>query len=165
MQIYLDSFLYEAASAPSIPLSANATFTLFHPFIEDVGKGKHVWGTHTLKAMLTNSLPPRSAAVKADLVEITAQNGYTAGGPALTTVVYAQSAGLARLFADDFQINASGGSFGPFQYVVIYNDTASGKPLIGYLDYGATVIIAPTFAFLVNFSQVNGLVIGAMAPA
>jgi hypothetical protein len=39
---------------------------------------------------------------------------------------------------------ASGGSFGPFQRVVLYDDTPAGSPvdpIVGFWDYGSAVTV------------------------
>lgn len=60
-----------------------AAFVKFQNFVEDLGNGVHdlVGIQHTLKVYLTNTAPNVAThAVKADLAEIAAGNGYTAGG-------------------------------------------------------------------------------------
>ena len=60
-----------------------AAFNKFENFVEDLGKGVHQLHAagHTLKVYLTNATPSVSLdAVKADLAEITAANGYPSGG-------------------------------------------------------------------------------------
>jgi hypothetical protein len=60
---------------------------------------------------------------------------------------------------NDVTFTASGGSFGPFQYVVVYNDTPSSplKPLIGWYDYGAAITITSGNSFTVDLDQTNGI--------
>jgi hypothetical protein len=60
-----------------------ASFNKFQDFVEQLGKGVHQLHAagHTLKVYLTNATPDAALdAVKADLAEITALNGYPAGG-------------------------------------------------------------------------------------
>src|SRR5687767_10765208 len=104
-----------------------ASYNKFQDFVEQLGKGVHQLHAagHTLKVYLSNAAPSASAdAVKADLAEITAQNGYPAGGTDVQND-YTESSGTATLTGVDVVWTASGGSFGPFQYVVLYNDTPS----------------------------------------
>ena len=68
-----------------------ATFTKFNPFVEAVAEKVHNLGSDALKVMLTNTAPVAANAVKADLTEITAGNGYTAGGNAVTITTSAGS--------------------------------------------------------------------------
>lgn len=49
------------------------------------------------------------------------------------------------------------GSVGPFQYVVIYNDTATNDELIGWYDYGSALTLANTDTFTLDFDATNGL--------
>jgi hypothetical protein len=136
-----------------------ATFNRFNQFVEDLAKKVHNLNSDTLKVMLTNSAPSASNAVLADVTEITAQNGYSAGGAAATFSSGAQTGGTYKLVLNDVTFTASGGSFGPFRYVVLYNSTPTTplKPLIGYYDYGTAITITSGNSFTVDLDQVNGV--------
>src|SRR3954449_3544200 len=118
-----------------------ATFNKFNQFVEDLAKKVHNLNSDTLKVMLSNVAPAASNAVKADITEISAGNGYSAGGTAATFSNGAETLGTYKLVLNDLTFTAAGGSIGPFRYVVLYNDPPSSplKPLIGYYDYGAAV--------------------------
>lgn len=130
-----------------------ATFQKFHQFVEDLGKGVHNLDTGALKVMLTNTAPTSGNAVKADLTEISAGNGYTAGGSALAGVDAEQTSGTLALTATDLVFTASGGTIGPFRYAVLYNDTPTSPadPLIGFWDYSSSVTLQDTETFTVDF--------------
>lgn len=118
-----------------------ATFVKFQDFAEQLGKGIHQLHAagHTLKVYLTNAEPSVSAdAVKTDLAEITAENGYPSGGTDIQNG-YTETTGTGTLTGVDVVFTASGGSFGPFRYVVLYNDTATNDNLIAYWDYGSAI--------------------------
>lgn len=115
-----------------------ATVQIFNSFKEAVAEKKHDLGADTLKFMLTNTAPSLANTVKADLTEITAGFGYTAGGTAVTVTSSAQSGGTYSLVLAACTFTAAGGSIGPFRYVILYNDTATNDELIGYVDYGAS---------------------------
>lgn len=130
-----------------------ASFTKFQQFAEDVGKGVHQLHAagHTLKVYLTNAEPSVFAdAIKTDLAEITAEHGYPSGGTDIQND-YTESGGTGTLTGTDVVFTAVGGSFGPFQYAVLYNDTAADDPLIGYWDYGSSISCAAGETFTVDF--------------
>lgn len=108
----------------------------------------------TLKVMLTNVAPIATNSVKADLTEISAGNGYTAGGTAVSANG-TRSSGVMTLDGDQVVFTASGGTMATFQYVDLYDDTPTSPadPLIAWWDNGATVSLANGETFTVKFNN------------
>lgn len=131
-----------------------ATFNKFQDFVEQLGKGVHQLHAagHTLKVFLTNEAPLAADTVKADMVEITAQNGYPSGGSDIQNDC-SETGGTLTVTAQDVVFTASGGSFGPFRYAVIYNDTPTSPadPLVGWYDYGSSITVLDGETFTVDF--------------
>lgn len=134
-----------------------AAFNKFDSFVEAVAEKAHNLGSDTLKVMLTNSAPVATNTQKSDLTEISAGNGYTAGGTAATISSSAQTSGVYKLVLADVVFTASGGSIGPFRYAVLYNDTATNDELIGYWDYGSALTLADGESLTVDFDPTNGV--------
>jgi len=134
-----------------------AAFNKFN-FVEALAEKKHDLGADTLKVMLTNAAPVATNAVKADLTEISAGNGYTAGGNTASVTSSAQTSGTYKLvLGDPATWTASGGSIGPFRYAVLYNDTAASDELIGWWDYGSSITLAAGESFAVDFDPTTGV--------
>jgi hypothetical protein len=132
-----------------------ATYNKFQQFVEDLGVGVHNLATagDTVKVYASNATPSASAdAVKADLAEITPENGYPSGGSDIQQD-YSHAAGTATMTGTDVTWTASGGTFGPLQYVAMYNDTpvSPADPLIAWWDYGSAVTPADGETFTVDF--------------
>lgn len=134
-----------------------ATFSKFNSFVEALAEKVHNLGSDTLKVMLTNTAPSAANTVKTDITEISAGNGYTAGGAAVTITASAQTSGTYKLTGNDVTWTASGGSIGPFRYVVLYNDTATNDELIGWYDYTTNLTVTSGNSFTVDFDQTNGI--------
>lgn len=134
-----------------------ATFNKFRSFVEAVAEKTHNLGSDTLKILLTNTVPVNTNTVKADLTEISAGNGYSAGGTAVTVTSSAQSAGTYKLVGNDVVFTASGGAIASFRYAVLYNDTAASDELIGWWDYGSSVAPAAGETFTVDLDATNGI--------
>lgn len=131
-----------------------ATFNKFNQFVEDLAKGVHQLHAagHTLKVYLSNAAPDATLdLVKADLAEITNENGYTA--PVDIQNDATESGGTLTVTAVDVVITASGGTIGPFRYAVIYNDTPTSPadPLVGWYDYGNSVTLQIGESVTVDF--------------
>lgn len=137
-----------------------AAFNKVNVFTRDKLQAKHDFSTHVFKALLTNAAPTAGGtAVKGDLTEISAGNGYSAGGPSVSMSVSTAS-GTAKVTASDVTITASGGSIGPLRYVAIYNDTTSSpaKPVVGWYDYGSSITLADGESLLIDFDGTNGFI-------
>lgn len=138
-----------------------ASFNKYQCFVEHLAEGVHTLNTagnggDTLKVALTND-PPDAAAdtVRADISELSTANGYTSGGITVTINTSGQSGGTYSLtVSNDPQWTGSGGGFGPFRYVVLYNDTPTSPadPLIGWWDYGSSVSCLASETFTVDLA-------------
>lgn len=134
-----------------------ATFTKFQSFVEALAEKTHNLQSDTLKVALTNSAPVNTNTVLANITQISGTNGYTTGGTAATVSSSAQTSGTYKLVLADVTFTASGGSIGPFRYVVLYNDTATNDELIGFYDYGTNLTITDGNSFLVDFDGSAGV--------
>jgi len=132
-----------------------AAFNKFEQFVEDLGLKIHDFRAagDTLKCYLSNAVPSASGdGVKVDLAEISAGNGYSAGGDDVQND-QSETGGVLTVTGVDIVITASGGAIGPFQFVVLYNDTATSPadPLIGWWDYGSALTLLDTETFTIDF--------------
>jgi len=138
-----------------------AAYNKFQDFVDQLGLGKHVFGTHVCKVALTNSAPAATNTILANITQIANGNGYLTGG-ADAQVTWAEAAGTATATGTKVVWTASGGTIGPFQYVVLYNDTQTSPvdPLISWWDYGSalTLQIGETFSVKFNNSDTTGSV-------
>jgi hypothetical protein len=130
-------------------------FVKFQDAVEQIAKGAHQFHAagHTLKVYLSNTAPNvATMANKADLAEIAAGNGYPAGGTDVQNDV-TEVAGVMSCTGVDVVWTASGAGFGPFRYVVLYNDTHASDALIGYWDYGAAITLTAPEPFTTDFGS------------
>jgi hypothetical protein len=136
-----------------------AAFQKFNQFAEDLAKGVHNLNTGTLKIMLSDAAPVATNTVKANITEISAGNGYTAGGAAAAFVSGAQTSGTYKLILSPVVFTAAGGSIAQFRYAVLYNDTPTSPadPLIGWYDYGAEINITNGNSFTVALDPSAGV--------
>ena len=135
-----------------------AAFNKFNQFVEDLGNGVHNLSSDTIMLALTNSAPVATNTVKANITEI-AYTNVSGGQPTLGSVSFTETSGTATLDAADEVITASGGSVGPFRYIVLYNDTPTSPadPLIGWYDYGSGLTLADSESLTVQFDGSNGI--------
>ena len=132
-----------------------AAFNKFNQFVEDLGLGIHDFraANDVLRIYLSNTVPSASLdLIKADLAEIAGGNGYTLGGADIQND-QSETAGTLTVTGVDVTYTASGGSIGPFQYVVLYNDTPAAPldPLIGWWDYGSAITLLTGESFTTDF--------------
>jgi hypothetical protein len=135
-----------------------ASYSKFNKFTHNLLDGVHDFDAHVFKIMLTNTAPVSTNTIKANLTEIAAGNGYTAGGTA-SAMTTSTSVNVGKLTGTDVVFTASGGSIGPLRYAVLYNDTQTvpAKPLIAWWDYGSSITLAATETFTIDFDDTNGI--------
>lgn len=140
-----------------MPASANK----FNTFVGDLASKVHdLVGTtpgsdiDQFKVYLSNAAPSATDdSVKADLAEITNENGYAA--PVSITPSGASSNGTVTLTGSKITITANGGTVGPFRYVVLYNDTPTSPadPLVLWWDYGSSITLNDGESFTIKFNS------------
>ena len=130
-----------------------AAFQKFNDFVEQIGLAVHNLNTDLVKIALSNVAPVATNTIFANITEIAAGNGYTAGGDDTQNTWSENPAGTGEMVTVDVVFTAAGGSIGPFQFVVLYNDTPVSPvdPLIGFWDHGTAVTLADTETFTVDF--------------
>lgn len=129
-----------------------ASFNKFQQFVGDLGDKVHDLDADTLKIYLSNTAPVATNSVKTDIAEITAENGYAAGGVDVAAT-WSQTSGTGTLTGTDIVVTAAGGTIGPFRYAILYNDTPTlpADPLIGWWDYGTSITMADGETFTIDF--------------
>ncbi|MEM3040417.1 MAG: hypothetical protein QXG97_00135 [Nitrososphaerota archaeon] len=149
-----------------MPTSA---YNKFHIFVEDLAHGVHSLNTHTLKVLLTNTAPsasdtdydstfgpPAKLIPTSNAAEISAGNGYTAGGNSVTITTASQSSGTYTLAGNQVVFTASGGSMATFRYAVLYNSSggaAATRPLIAWFDYGSSLTLNSGETLTIKFNN------------
>lgn len=129
-----------------------ALFNKFYSFVENVAEGVHNLGANTLQLALTNTLPVNTNTVLTNITEIAYTNlTGNPGSRQFTATSSVQTTGVYALKAANITLTATGGNLGPFQYVVMYNNTATNKELIGWYDYGSALTLASGESLTITF--------------
>lgn len=138
-----------------------ASYVKYQIFVEDLMNKVHDLmgtagsGADTIKVILSNTAPVVGTdAVRGDTTELTTSGGYTSGGSS-TGNVGARSGGTVTVTGTNVTFTASGGTIGPFRYVIIYNDTPTSPadPLIAYWDYASSITLNDGETFTVKFNS------------
>lgn len=130
-----------------------ASYVKFESFVGKLGNPGMNLHTDTLKAALSNVAPTAGTDDElADITQIANGNGYTTGGED-TQNTYAASAGTGTLTGTNITWTSSGAGMAQFRYVVLFNDTVAGDPLIAYWDYGSALTLAVGETFTVKWNN------------
>ena len=131
-----------------------AVLNKFQPFVAAAMNGVHDFSADTLMIALTNTVPTVAMATLSQITEIDYTN---LSSRVITTTSSTQTSGTYRLILVDLVLMASG-TVPDFRYVVLYNDSAASKELIGWYDYASVVQMVATDTFTVDFSPTNGAI-------
>jgi hypothetical protein len=109
------------------------------------------------RVYLTNATPGATDTLKANVAEIATGNGYA--GAIDINNVGSRSGGTFTLTGNSASVVADAGTIGPFQRVVVYDDTPTdpADPLLGWWDYGSALTLQDGESFAIRF---NGAAVG-----
>ncbi len=130
-----------------------AVFNKFQSFVANIANGVMNLSTDQLVIALSNSAPVATNSVLANISQISYTNLSSRN---VTTVSSTQTAGTYKLVCSDLILTASG-AVATFQYIILYDSTASGSPLIAWYDYGSALTMANADTFTIDFSAGNGV--------
>lgn len=131
-----------------------ATFNKVNSFVEALAEKVHNLGSDQLVIALTNTAHTSTWTQLSNLTQISYTNCSSRN---ITTTSSAQTSGTYKLTLTDLTLTASGGTVGPFQYIYIYNDTATNDELIGYYDYGSALTLNDGESLTINFDDASGV--------
>lgn len=135
-----------------------AAAVMFESFSEQQMIAPVDFNADTLKWALTNTDPNVATAdFFNDITEISAGNGYTAGGVTASGVSISRTGDTTKITADDAVVTATG-AIGPFQWVVLYKSTgtASTSTLIAKWALASAVTMANGDTFTIDINASNG---------
>lgn len=131
-----------------------ATFSKIPDFLEGINEGEHNLASDTLQIALSNTAPGSEASdptatgngVLANVTEVSYTNYSDDMGTdrVLENISSDEASGTYTLDADDIVITASGGALADFQYIYLFNQTATtpDDQLIGVWDHGSAISLA-----------------------
>lgn len=128
-------------------------FNKYEVFSENLAEKVHNLDADQLNVALSNTAPNAAThAVRADITELATGGGYTQDSHD-TTNSTSRSGGTTSVIGVDVVLTGSGGGFGPYRYVILYNTTAASDPLIGWWDYGSSISTNAGETFTVDFGS------------
>lgn len=138
-----------------------ASFNKINDFVKNAVENMDL-ASDTLKVALSNTAPgSESSNPTADtngiLGNVTEISYSNLSSRTLTSVTSTQTSGTYKLSAADLTLTASG-TVPAFRYIYIYNDTVSSPadPLIGYYDYGSSLVLNNGDTFTIDIGA-NGI--------
>lgn len=142
----------------------SSTLTIFKKWLEYEAEGVVNAATDQFTVALTDSAPNASTGqTLADITEVAYTNLSSRN---LTTTSSAMDGATYELIVQDLTLTSTGGPTGPFRYVVIFDNTPTSPadPLVGYLDYGASITLADGDSLTLNFSETSGILNKTASP-
>lgn len=133
-----------------------ATFNKFNSFVEALAEKVHNLGSDVITVALT-ATANAPVATNTQLSNLTQISYTNLSSRVVTTSSSSQSSGLYKLLLTDLVLTASG-AVAAFQYIVLYNDTATNDELIGWFDYGSALSLTSGQTLTIDFDGTNGAV-------
>lgn len=138
---------------------STAPFNKFQAFVANLANGAFSMNADPLYVMFTNVAPQPTNAIQSDITEITPSGGYASGGIQVLIASSAQVNGVYSLIpVGNVVISASGGDIGPFRWIVLYDQSAPAGALIGWYDFGQSVLVENGLTFTMEFNLINGII-------
>lgn len=133
-----------------------AAFNRFNSFLEAAFEKLHNLQSDTFVLFLC-AAASAPVATNTQLSNLTTISYTNLSSRTLTVSSSSNSSGVYKWVVADITLSASGGAVAAFQYVGIYNDTASNDELVGWYDYGSALTLQNGESLTVDFDGTNGV--------
>lgn len=133
-----------------------AAFNRFNSFLEAAFEKLHNLQSDTFVLFLC-AAASAPVATNTQLSNLTTISYTNLSSRTLTVSSSSNSSGTYKWVLADITLSASGGAVAAFQYVGIYNDTASNDELVGWYDYGSSLTLQNGESLTVDFDGTNGV--------
>jgi hypothetical protein len=146
------------AHAPGIGtlFAVGVTFNKHNAFVENLAEKVHNLGADALTYAITNTVPTPANSILGDLTQISYTN-MSSRVPTISSSL--QSSGTYKLVLADLVMSMSGGASPSLRYFDLYNDTPTSPadPLIGWWDYGSSIVLADGEQITADADPTNGV--------
>jgi hypothetical protein len=145
---------------------AAGDITLYQAFLDDLGGKLHDLDADVIKiGLVTTSYTPATGdavpcwgaggTTNTSTNQVTPGGNYATGGPDISAT-WSQTSGLGTFDATDVSIAQNASNPTNARWGIIYNDTATNKNCIGFVDLGSAVdLSAGAFSIVWNASGIN----------
>lgn len=135
-----------------------ATFNKYQIGVTPIVTNGNVATNHFAIALTNSVNAATDTTMTLGSYDLPTGGGYTAGGVACSKVSVGNSGGTYELVLSvPSPTWTATGVFGPFRYIVLYDNSLSSSNLIGYWDYGASVVLNVGDQFTVILDNINGV--------
>lgn len=108
----------------------------------DLGNKVFNFSSDTFKLAFTNTSPTTLTHYYSDIVSPLALTNLVGTNPVtLTSVSWTQNLGTSTFTAANLTITSQLGNFGAFRYIIIYDDSATNKNIVGWYDCNSEIIL------------------------
>jgi hypothetical protein len=138
-----------------------STFNKVYSYVADLHHKVHNFATDQIAIALTDTAPTTASTNLASIVSPLAGTNLSGATPFnISTTSSAQTAGAYKLVWADLVLTATG-NFGPFRYIAIYNASAAGTQLLGWIDVGSETSLVNGQTFTIDLDQAIGAITGS----
>jgi hypothetical protein len=129
-------------------------------FSEDLANKIHDLNSDTFRWVVSNTAPAVGTTfLLSNVTQISTGNGYTQmtdGAGGLPTTVSFSRSGQTTTVATSQVVLTATGAVGPFQYIILVNDTPASplNPVIGWVTLTSAITMANTDTFTIPASNV-----------
>jgi hypothetical protein len=127
---------------------------------EDIANKIHDFNSDTFRWVVSNTAPVLGTTfLLSNITQISSGNGYTQmtdGAGGLSTTVSFSRSGQTTTIATTQVVLTATGAVGPFQYIILVNDTPTSplNPVVGWVTLTSAITMANADTFTIPASNI-----------